>query len=160
MIIAIDFDGTCTTHAYPLVGEDIGAEPVLRKLVMAGHRLILWTMRSGRELEDAVAWFRERHIHLYGVNRNPMQLSWTKSPKPYAQLYIDDSALGCPLCPPLTSGGSSYVDWKTVELMLFPATGEMKAGGDLPVSASSWQLTKPTSVQRLWGSIQTCLGFF
>jgi len=53
LIIAIDFDGTCTPHDTPASGGDIGAEPVLKKLVAAGHRLILWTMRSGSELEDA-----------------------------------------------------------------------------------------------------------
>ena len=47
MIIAIDFDGTCVTHEYPYIGKDIGAVPVLQRLVKAGHELILWTMRSG-----------------------------------------------------------------------------------------------------------------
>jgi len=45
MIIAIDFDGTCVTHAYPKIGKDIGAVPVLKQLVQYGHQLILWTMR-------------------------------------------------------------------------------------------------------------------
>jgi hypothetical protein len=158
MIIAIDFDGTCTTHAYPHIGEDIGAEPVLKDLVKAGHRLILWTMRSGRELEDAVGWFQERHIHLYGVNSNPTQLRWTKSPKPYAQLYIDDSALGCPLCPPKTPGGSSYVDWKTVGQMLLPQAGELRGRAEAQVADGSWQLRQPSTAQKLWGNIQVFLG--
>lgn len=44
MIIAVDFDGTCVTHEFPKVGRDIGAVPVLRKLVENGHKLILFTM--------------------------------------------------------------------------------------------------------------------
>jgi predicted mannosyl-3-phosphoglycerate phosphatase (HAD superfamily) len=46
MIIAVDFDGTCVTHEYPRIGRDIGAAPVLKRLTDAGHKLILWTMRS------------------------------------------------------------------------------------------------------------------
>lgn len=117
MIIAIDFDGTCVTHEYPRVGRDIGAAPVLRKLVKAGHKLILFTMRSGKELEDAVWWFRSHDIPLYGVNINPDQESWTQSPKAYAQLYIDDAALGCPLDWDDQSG-RFCVTWQEVEIML------------------------------------------
>jgi hypothetical protein len=96
-VIAIDFDGTVVTHAYPDVGMDIGAVPVLRELVDNGYRLILYTMRSGRLLDDAVAWFARQRIPLYSVNANPDQAEWTASPKVYANLYIDDSALGCPI---------------------------------------------------------------
>lgn len=46
MDICIDFDGTCVMHEFPEVGQDIGAVPVLKKLVEAGHNLILFTMRS------------------------------------------------------------------------------------------------------------------
>jgi len=46
MDINIDFDGSVVTHEYPHVGQDIGAVPVLQKLVENGHRLILFTMRS------------------------------------------------------------------------------------------------------------------
>ena len=83
--IAIDFDGTCVTHEYPMIGREIGAAPVLKELVEAGHKLILYTMRSGKELEDAEAWFNGHSIPLYGVQCNPTQKSWTSSPKCYAQ---------------------------------------------------------------------------
>lgn len=96
-VIAVDFDGTCVTHEFPEVGKDIGAVPVLKDLVKAGHRLILWTMRSGDSLKDAEAWFAENEIPLFGVNKNPDQKAWTKSPKAYAMLYIDDAALGAPI---------------------------------------------------------------
>lgn len=96
-VIAVDFDGTVVTHAYPRIGDEIGAEPVLRELIANGCRLILLSMRSGHLLDEAVAWFREREIPLYAVNANPRQQTWTSSPKVYANLYIDDSSLGCPL---------------------------------------------------------------
>lgn len=97
MVIAIDFDGTCVTHEYPQVGKDIGAISVLKKLINQGHQLILYTMRSGKELQDAQNWFLNNNIKLYGVQFNPTQGEWTSSNKCYAQLYIDDAALGCPL---------------------------------------------------------------
>ncbi|MDR0713319.1 MAG: hypothetical protein LBF89_03540 [Bacteroidales bacterium] len=120
MDIVIDFDGTCVMHQYPAVGREIGATPVLRELIDAGHRLILFTMRSdrgkNRALSDAVEWFRERDIPLFGVQTNPLQRIWTSSPKAYGNLYIDDSALGCPLVFP--EDGFPYVDWKQVRRML------------------------------------------
>ena len=98
MIIAVDFDGTCVEHDYPSVGMDVeGAQEVLRALVAKGHRLILLTMRSGAKLDDAVRWFKERKIALWAVNENPEQREWTSSPKVFADLYIDDSAVGCPI---------------------------------------------------------------
>ena len=117
MIIAIDFDGTCVAHEYPEVGKDIGAVPVLKKLVERGDQLIPWTTRSGETLQDAVDWFEKNDIPLYGIQKNPDQDSWTSSPKAYAQLYIDDAALGCPLKYP-PNGKRPYVDWSAVEKML------------------------------------------
>ena len=95
--IALDFDGTVVTHEYPLIGEDAGAVPVLKELVGNGYRLILHTMRHGALLEQAVNWLRRLCIPLYAINENPSQRKWTASPKVYADLYIDDSSLGCPI---------------------------------------------------------------
>lgn len=116
-IIAVDFDGTCVTHEYPYMGRDIGAVPVLRELADAGYRLILYTMRSGRLAKSAAEWFKENGIPLYAVNSNPEQKSWTDSPKVYADLYIDDSALGIPLkmTPDVTR---PFVDWEGVRELL------------------------------------------
>lgn len=114
MTIAVDFDGTCVTHDYPEVGKDIGAVPVLQKLTRDGHQLILYTMRSGSQLEDAVDWFNQNNIPLYGIQTNPTQKSWTDSPKAYANLYIDDAALGVPLIMDPTVSGRPFVDWSGV----------------------------------------------
>jgi hypothetical protein len=116
--ICIDFDGTCTTHDYPLIGKDIGSIPVLRKLVESGHRLILFTMRSGKEQDDAVKWFKDNKIELYGIQTNPKQKEWTSSPKAYAHLYIDDASLGCPLIVDDKQHSRPFVDWNRVEEML------------------------------------------
>ena len=118
MEIAVDFDGTCVTHDYPRVGKDIGAVPVLKALVQKGHKLILWTMRSGPGLTSAVEWFKANEIPLYGIQINPGQQSWTSSPKAYAQLYIDDAALGCYLKEDKNLSDRPFVDWTLVEVAL------------------------------------------
>lgn len=118
MYIAVDFDGTCVSHEYPSVGKDIGAVPVLKKLTENGHKLILNTMRSGDELSDAVKWFEENEISLYGINNNPSQKFWTDSPKVYAHLYIDDAALGCPLIFDHAISGRPFVNWVMVDEIL------------------------------------------
>jgi hypothetical protein len=117
MKIAIDFDGTVVTHEYPRIGKDIGAVPVLKGLVARGHQLILNTMRSGKELDDAVLWFEAKGIPLYGVNEDPHQKEWTQSPKVYAELYIDDAALGCPLKQQGPVSDRPYVDWEVVRVL-------------------------------------------
>lgn len=72
MIIAVDFDGTCVKHRYPMVGEDVdGAVSVLKELVRKGHKIILYTMRSGDTLDNAISWFIDNDIELWGINRNP-----------------------------------------------------------------------------------------
>ena len=112
MIIAVDFDGTCVKHAYPRIGEDIGAVPVLKEMVKNGHQLVLNTMRSGKLLDEAVQWFESNGIKLSGANHTPGQATWTQSPKVYAQLYIDDAALGCPTV--MDDNDRVYVDWRIV----------------------------------------------
>lgn len=117
MIIAVDFDGTCVTHEYPEVGKDVGAVDTLHELVAKGHKIMLWTMRSGKELDDAVEWFEQNDIPLWGINENPTQ-NWSTSHKQYAHLYIDDTALGCPLRHDSWMCKSPYVDWVKVRQYL------------------------------------------
>ena len=138
MTIAVDFDGTCVTHDFPKVGKNIGAQIVLKKLAEKGHKIILYTMRSHPSektekaetsgmipttndcLQDAIDWFEKYNIPLYGVNNNPSQHSWTDSPKVYANMYIDDAALGIPLVYKDMSRSvmRPYVDWVRVTKML------------------------------------------
>lgn len=115
MIIGVDFDGTLVRHEYPEIGAPLpGAVDTLRALTAAGHRLILWTMRSGETLDAAVAWCRDQGIEFFGVNSNPDQ-HWSTSPKAYCNLYIDDAALGCPI---LHGEPRARVDWQGVVRLL------------------------------------------
>jgi len=118
MIIAIDLDGTCVDHMYPLVGEPApGAVETLRGLVKRGHQLILWTMRSGDYLNEAEDWFKKYGIQLYGVQKNPTQHTWSSSPKCYAQIYIDDAGFGAPLIFP-EGFARPCIDWDEVRKVL------------------------------------------
>ena len=116
MIIGLDFDGTCVTHEYPNIGRDIGAIPVLQGLVARGDKIILFTMRSGEQLQAAQDWLTGHGIPLFGVNQNPEQHTWTSSPKPYCHVYIDDAAAGCPLIHP--DSGRPYVNWSAMAKLL------------------------------------------
>ena len=116
MIVGIDFDGTIVEHRYPDVGPPVPmALTTMRELIASGHKIILWTMRDGAYLQDAVVYLEKNGIELCGVNSNPDQ-DWSESPKAYCNLYIDDAALGCPLTYP--GGERPYVDWTTVYNML------------------------------------------
>jgi hypothetical protein len=119
MDILVDFDGTCVTHVYPQVGKSIGSETVLKELIEAGHNIILFTMRSGEPLQDAVDWFNANVGSLYGVNTHPTQSTWTTSPKAYGQLIIDDIGLGIPLSVNYRLSDRPFVDWvKTREMLV------------------------------------------
>ncbi len=118
MYIAIDFDGTVVKHRYPEVGEDVPmAVEVIKKLLENNHNIILYTMRSGKGLEDAINWYKEKDIPLYGINDNPDQYEWTTSNKIWANIYIDDASLGCPLSFDKDSD-RKYVNWKIVDSLL------------------------------------------
>lgn len=126
IVVGLDFDGTCVTHEYPNIGKDIGAVPILKKLVENGHKLMLWTMRgtkphSEREtLKEAVEWFNNNNIRLWGINYNPTQQAtgWSNSNKQYADMYIDDAALGVPLKFDAELSPKPFVDWIKVEQIL------------------------------------------
>ena len=141
LIIAIDFDGSLCKHEYPYVGDDIGAVPVLKRIIAAGHRLMLWTMRGNKPLvngidtlAEAVNWFKNNDIPLWGINENPDQKAsgWTNSNKQHADLFIDDAALGAYLKqdymhmgngtdieqPSLVTNGRPYLDWDKIETKL------------------------------------------
>ena len=112
-IIAVDFDGTCVKHAdFPDIGADIGAAHWLKAWASAGARIILWTVRGDEELKPAVKWFKDNGIRLWGINENPEQAGWSKSPKAHAHLFVDELAFGAPVIQP--KEGRAYLDWSKV----------------------------------------------
>lgn len=118
VVIAIDFDGTLAHHEYPKCGSLVPfAKETVLKLQAHNVRWILWTMRSGRHLEEAVSMLRLEGLRPWGVNHNEEQ-TWTTSPKCYAQLYIDDAAFGVPLIKDEWSD-REFVDWRPIYKHLF-----------------------------------------
>ena len=99
MVIAVDFDGTIVEHQYPAIGKELPfAIDTLRKLAEEGHRLILWTVREGQYLDDAVEFCRSRGLEFYAVNRDypeeEKENNQRFTRKLKADLWIDDRNLG------------------------------------------------------------------
>ena len=98
MIIAIDFDGTIVEHRYPAIGPELPfAIDTLKFLCAQRHKLILWTVREGELLDEAVAYCRRRGLEFYAVNKNYPEEKPTHegySRKLQADLFIDDRNLG------------------------------------------------------------------
>ena len=99
MTIAVDFDGTIVRHRYPEIGEEIPfAVNTLKMLIEERHRLILWTVREGELLDEALAWCRERGIEFYAVNRDFPEEDVTRNEnftrKLKVDMWIDDRNVG------------------------------------------------------------------
>ena len=98
MVIAVDFDGTIVEHEYPEIGQTkLFAFETLKALQKEGHTLILWTYRSGKELDEAVEFCRKNGIEFYAVNKNYPEEEYVEgevSRKINADIYIDDRNVG------------------------------------------------------------------
>lgn len=99
MIIAVDFDGTIVEHKYPKIGKEIPfAIATLKKLQQDGHKLILWTVREGDLLDEAVEFCRQRGVEFFAVNSNypdeNVDASAIRSRKLKADMFIDDRNVG------------------------------------------------------------------
>lgn len=96
--IAVDFDGTIVDDAYPSIGKaKIFAFETLKKLQSQGFRLILWTYRHGKTLDEAIQFCRNNGIEFYAVNSSfegEVFDSETQSRKIDADWFIDDRNLG------------------------------------------------------------------
>ncbi len=96
MIIAVDFDGTIVKHQYPSIGKEIPfAIQTLKLFQQKGHKLILWTYRAGKELDEAIQFCEERGLTFHAINNNfeGEKFDNTYSRKIYADIYIDDRNL-------------------------------------------------------------------
>ena len=97
MLIAVDFDGTIVEHKYPAIGRELPfATDTLRRLTADGHRLILWTVREGQLLDEALEWCKERGVTFYAVNRDYPEQEFGEgvARKIKVDVVIDDRNLG------------------------------------------------------------------
>ena len=97
-VIAIDFDGTIVTEAYPDIGQEIaGAIDSIKRIQELGAECVLWTCRSDQHLEDAVLWLSDRGVDLRYKNENTKEQMdyWKTNPRKIAaDIYVDDRAVG------------------------------------------------------------------
>ncbi len=99
MTIAVDFDGTIVEHKYPKIGKERPfATMTLRKLIQDGHKLILWSVREGELLDEAVEWCSQHGVTFYAVNRDFEEDTPENNPnysrKLKVQMFIDDRNVG------------------------------------------------------------------
>jgi hydroxymethylpyrimidine pyrophosphatase-like HAD family hydrolase len=97
LVIAIDFDGTIVEHRYPFIGKIRPfAFETMEALQIKGHRLILWSYRTGKKLDEAVNFCKSYGIEFYAVNKNYPEEVWKESDsrKILADIYIDDRNVG------------------------------------------------------------------
>lgn len=142
MTIAIDFDGTIVEHRYPEIGPEIPfAIDTLKMLINDRHRLILWSVREGVLLEEAVEYCRKRGVEFYAVNKDYPEEKTTDrnfSRKLKVDLFIDDRNLG------------GIPDWGTIYRMI----NEKKSYADIlreEIAEQSKDYYKPKKKWWQWG---------
>lgn len=141
MNIAVDFDGTIVTHDYPKIGKELPfATATLKKLVQDKHQLILWTVREGELLDEAIEWCRQRGVEFYAINRDYPEEEQDKnnyfSRKLKVDLWIDDRNIG------------GLPDWGTIYRMVSEGLtwkDMLRNGGNMPAGQQEkkkkwWQI--------------------
>ena len=114
-VIAVDFDGTIVEHDYPRIGKEmLFAFATLRELNKKGHKLILWTIRTGSLLDDAVEYCKQNGVEFYAVNKNypEEEISANVSRKLNADIFIDDRNVG------------GFIGWSQIWQTLHPESGD------------------------------------
>lgn len=109
--IAVDFDGTIVEHKYPDIGNVIpGSFEVLRELQAQGHKLILWTVRDGIDLQNAVNFCLENGVIFWAINESYPNEEFNKyiSRKIDVDIFIDDKNIG------------GFLGWQKIREILIP----------------------------------------
>lgn len=142
-VIAIDFDGTVVEHKYPTIGKEmLFAFATLKALQQKGHKLILWTIRAGSTLEDAVAYCRENGVEFYAVNKNypEEKLDGSISRKLNADIFIDDRNLG------------GFIGWSEVWQMIHPEGGDFAHQLKNQEAHHNYKKTESSIFKKIFGS--------
>jgi hypothetical protein len=115
LVIAVDFDGTVVEHKYPAIGKEMPfAFATLKKLQSKGHRLIMWTYRHGKTLDEAVEYCRQNGLEFYAVNRSFPEEKFdpeTASRKLDCDMFIDDRNVG------------GFLGWGEIYNLIHPEDG-------------------------------------
>lgn len=142
-IIAVDFDGTIVEHKYPNVGEEMMfAFDTLKALQKKGHKLILWTFRTGKYLEEAVKYCEKNGLKFYAVNRSyPEEVFDEKeiSRKINADIFIDDRNIG------------GFLGWGEIYQMLHPEDGDFNQQFKNPIAHNNYKKNKQSFFDKIFG---------
>jgi len=140
MVIAVDFDGTIVTHEYPRIGKEIpfAIDTLKRLQEKPNFQLVLWTVREGKLLDEAVKYCRDRGLEFYAVNNNyPEESPENGEPrKLQVDLFIDDRNLG------------GLPDWGIIYRMIIsgkhsqPISNEIEPEYQLPAKKNIFQLIR------------------
>ncbi|HNQ69015.1 MAG TPA: hypothetical protein PKN32_11595 [Bacteroidales bacterium] len=136
LVIAVDFDGTIVEHKYPEIGPVIpGSFEVLRELQEQGHKLILWTVRDGIDLKNAVDFCLENGLMFHAVNESHPNEEFNKyiSRKINADIFIDDRNIG------------GFIGWDNIRQILLPDSQQNISEGTNDTE------TKKSFFQKLFG---------
>jgi|TARA_B110000027_G_scaffold68315_1_gene73034 hydroxymethylpyrimidine pyrophosphatase-like HAD family hydrolase len=117
LIIAIDFDGTIVEDAYPKIGKPmIFAFETMKKLQSEGHRLILWTYRTDKKLQEAVDFCKQQGLEFYAINKSypEEEFDGKISRKINATFFVDDRNIG------------GFIGWTAVHKLLLNYDPEIK----------------------------------
>lgn len=141
MTIAVDFDGTIVTHEYPKIGEELPfATDTLKMLIREHHKLILWTVREGELLDEAVNWCHERGVEFYAINKDypEEKKEWNNhfSRKLKVDMWIDDRNIG------------GLPDWGTIYQMVRDRSTWEEV---LEQRNSSFEQTEAPKRKKKWG---------
>lgn len=123
--IAVDFDDTLFIRKSWKNMIGVANEKAIRLIQVLherGWKIILWTSRNGKALDEAVQFCKDHHVHIDFVNENPEAIEWFKnhlgfkesawSPKVFADVYLDDSAFN----PDILEGLEGYTEKECVEV--------------------------------------------
>lgn len=142
-VIGVDFDGTIVEHKYPDIGKEmLFAFATLKALQQKGHKLILWTIRTGLLLEEAVEYCKNHGVIFYAVNKNyPEEILDDKtSRKLNADIFIDDRNVG------------GFIGWSEVWNTLHPEGGDFLHELKNPEAHHNFRKTETSFLKKMFGS--------
>ena len=115
IIIAVDFDGVLVKENYPEIGRDLGARYWLGNLNSLGAELVLWTCRTEESFKEMEVWLEGTYADVFtGINTKPQNAPFDDDPrKIYANIYVDDHALGAPMKNDPRTDDPPVFDWDT-----------------------------------------------
>ena len=134
MRIAVDFDGTIVEHEYPKIGKEMAfAFTTLKELQKQGHQIVLWTFRSGKELDEAIEYCRKNGLEFFAINESEANEEFDPekmSRKIDADIFIDDRNVG------------GFLGWSRIWQMLNPHIYE----GEGPIINPTAHMNKSNSL--------------